>query len=220
MDNEMMEEAVDMGAWLGRKQAFSGMAGRCSAADAHCLLRLREGKKYKTFGLTWDAFCTARLGISRSLADKTIRLLEEFGETYFHLTGLIPIAPEDYRLIAGAVSAEGVEHAGEAIAIAPHNAVKLAEAVGKLKRQARLALPPPAPKPAPKPPPQAAAKPEPAVECDPLGHALDALQDVVQDLERQLAGGVGNHNRAALMTVLSGSVTRLDRLHRNLYAYR
>jgi len=216
MDATNLEDAVDLGAWLGRKQAFSGMAGRCSAADAHCLLRLREGKKYKAFGLTWDAFCTARLGISRSLADKTIRLLEEFGETYFHLAGLIPIAPEDYRLIAGSVSAEGVEHAGEAIPIAPHNAVKLAEAVGKLRRQARLALAPPAPKPAPQP----AAQPEPAAKCDPLCGALDALQDVVEDLERQLAGGVGNHNRAALMTLLSGSVTRLDRLHRNLYAYR
>jgi len=205
MDTTKLEDAVDLGAWLGRKQAFSGIAGRCSAADAHCLLNLREGKTYKAFGLTWEEFCSQRLGISRSQADKTIRLLEEFGESYFHLTGLIPIAPEDYRRIAAAVSADGVEHAGERIPIAPQYAVKLAKLVGNLKQQARLALPAPAPKPAPAKPP-----------ADPMGQTVDQLQDAVEQMERLLAGGAGRYSLSLLLTVLGGAAQRLSRLHGSL----
>jgi len=148
MDERKFDEAIDLGAWLGRKQAFSGMAGRCSAADAHCLRSMKDEQKYKTFGLTWMSLLTA-LGISRSLADKTIRLFEEFGETYFYLTGLIPIAPEDYRRIAGSVTADGLRHGGETIAIVPQNAPKLAAAVQDLKRQTQLALPAPGSRPRP-----------------------------------------------------------------------
>jgi hypothetical protein len=37
MENDGMESAVDLGTWLGRRQAFAAVAGRCSAADAECL---------------------------------------------------------------------------------------------------------------------------------------------------------------------------------------
>lgn len=211
MDAGNLDEALELGAWLGRKQAFSGMAGRCSAADAHCLFTLREEKKYRGFGMTWDEFCSKRLGISRAQADRTIRLLEEFGEAYFHLTGLVPIAPADYRLIAGAVTADGVEQAGERIAIAPQNAARLGEAVDRLKQQARLALPPPAPKPAAQP--AAIAAPE-----DPVWLSIDRLQDVVGDIERLLAGGPGGRSLSVLLTVLGGTSDRLGRLHRSLRA--
>jgi hypothetical protein len=215
MDETKLEEAIELGSWLGRKQAFSGMAGRCSAADAVCILKLREEKRYKATGLTWDEFCPQRLGISRSQADKTIRLLEEFGEPYFHLSGLVRIPPEDYRLIAGAVSGDGVQHAGDRIAIAPQNAVKLAEAVGALKRQARLALPAPEPAPAGEP----AAMPADAnPPGDPTWRAARQLGDAVGELERLLAGGPGHNDRATLMTILRCSVERLGRLDRNLRA--
>lgn len=205
MDEKNLKEAIELGTWLGRKQAFSNMAGRCSAADAHCVRTLREEKMYKATGLTWEEFCQQRLGISRALADKTIRLLEEFGETYFHLAGLIHVPPDDYRLIAGAVSADGVQHAGESIAIVPQNAVKLAEAVKELRQQARLALPAPAP---------AAAK----LPADPMWRTVDKLQDAVEEMERLLAGGPGNYNRSTLMTVLGGTSERLGRLNRSLRA--
>ncbi|HMD70796.1 MAG TPA: hypothetical protein VKF41_05600 [Bryobacteraceae bacterium] len=208
-EKKKLEEAMELGAWLGRKQAFSGMAGRCSAADAYCILKLREGKKYKAASLTWEEFCSQRLGVSRSLADRTIRLLEEFGETYFHLTGLIPMAPEDYRLIAASVSADGVQHGGETVPIAPQNAVKLAEAVKNLKQQARLALPAPAPAAEP-----AAAK----LPADLVSRTVGQLQDAVVGLERLLADGPGCHDRSALMTVLGGASERLGRLNRSLRA--
>jgi hypothetical protein len=217
MDAGNLEQALDLGAWIGRKQAFGGMAGRCSAADAHCLATLRETKGYKGFGLTWEEFCSARLGISRAQADRTIRMLEEFGETYFYLTGLVSIAPADYRRIAGAVSADGVEHAGERIPIVPQNAARLAGAVENLKQQARLALP--APEPAATPAATPAAQPAAAklIE-DPVWPAIDRLQDVVGELERRLADGPGRLNLSVLMTVLGGTSERLGRLHRNLRA--
>jgi hypothetical protein len=199
MDERKFDEAIDLGAWLGRKQAFSGMAGRCSAADAHCLRSMKDEQKYKTFGLTWDEFCSRRLGISRSLADKTIRLFEEFGETYFYLTGLIPIAPEDYRRIAGSVTADGLRHGGETIAIVPQNAPKLAAAVQDLKRQTQLALPAP-------------GKPPKTAMCQAAGR----LQSAVGELEQLLADDPGNHDRAALMVLLVGAAERLCRLHCNL----
>ncbi|HUI80868.1 MAG TPA: hypothetical protein VLY24_23240 [Bryobacteraceae bacterium] len=37
-------QAFDLGTWLGRKQAFGLMAGKCSAADAECLRNIREQK--------------------------------------------------------------------------------------------------------------------------------------------------------------------------------
>lgn len=199
MDAKNFDEAIDLGTWVGRKQAFSGMAGRCTAADAHCLRSMREEKKYKTLGLSWGDFCSRHLGISRSLADKTIRLFEEFGESYFYLTGLIPIAPEDYRRIAGSVSAEGVRHGSEQIPIVPQNALRLAAAVQDLKRQARLSLPAPA------------ESPDATVS-----RATHRLQSAVGELEQLLAGGPGNHNRAALMILLVGSAERLCRLNRTL----
>jgi hypothetical protein len=193
------DEAIDLGAWVGRKQAFSGMAGRCSAAEAHCLRSMREEKKHRALGLSWDKFCSQRLGISRSMADRTIRLFEEFGEAYFYLNGLLPIAPEDYRRIAGSVGADGVRHGGESIAIVPQNALRLAAAVQDLKRQAQLALA------APEKPPQT-----------PVWRAAGRLESALGNLEKLLADGPDNHDRAALMSVLCAAAERLCRLNCNL----
>ena len=33
-------QAYELGQWMGRKQAFSGLAGRCSATDAECLRKI------------------------------------------------------------------------------------------------------------------------------------------------------------------------------------
>ena len=51
MSNNTHDEGLDLGTWLGRRQAFAVMAGRCSAADAKCLRELRDTKKYKSSGL-------------------------------------------------------------------------------------------------------------------------------------------------------------------------
>jgi hypothetical protein len=140
MDNNQTitaEDAVELGTWIGRKQAFSVVAGRCSAADAKCLREIREAKKYRQLGLTWEQFCRQYAGMGRAMADRTIQQLEEFGESFFHLVGLTRITPEDYRLIAGSVSEQGVEHGGETIPIDPANTARLNTAVDELRRQAK-----------------------------------------------------------------------------------
>jgi hypothetical protein len=39
-----IDEAFDVGAWVGRRQAFALVAGSCSAADAEILFEIREKK--------------------------------------------------------------------------------------------------------------------------------------------------------------------------------
>ena len=36
------QQILDLGAWLGRHQAFGMIANRCTAADAECLKTIRD----------------------------------------------------------------------------------------------------------------------------------------------------------------------------------
>jgi len=75
-------EVLDLGTWIGRKQAFASMAGGCSAADAECLRQMRSQKKHRALGLTWAEFCKQQIGITRQYADRLIGRLEELGPHY------------------------------------------------------------------------------------------------------------------------------------------
>lgn len=142
MQEKKINRAFDLGTWLGRRQAFSIVAGNCSAADAQCLRNIRGNKLYRALGINWDSFCRQHAGISRSLADKIIRQLEEFGAGYFTLAAVTGVTPRDYRLIAGAVSEQGVAHEGETISIVPENAPRLTAAIDDLRQQAAPPEPP------------------------------------------------------------------------------
>jgi hypothetical protein len=198
MDANQIQEAVEVGAWIGRKEAFSGMAGRCSAADARCLLDMKDGSKHKALGLSWDEFCKRHLGISRALADKKIRLLEEFGEEYFYLNSLIATTPEQYRLIAAAVTADGLQFGTERIPFTPQNTARLAQAIEDLSL---LALPEP-------------TQHKPIQ--DPVWRATKQLQCAIEELEELLADGPGQRDRGTLLLVLGSTSQRLGRLDRNL----
>jgi hypothetical protein len=129
-------ELLDLGVALGQNQTFSLVAGRCSAAQAATLLRLRQEKKYLQCAPNWREFCTNYLKISGSEADRIIRLWEEFGASYFELAQLIRISPEGYRAIEPAVKEGALHHEGEAIEFDPENSRKLAAAVAQLKGSA------------------------------------------------------------------------------------
>ena len=129
MEEKQTEDMFDLGAWLGRKQAFTLMAGRCSAAGVVCLRKIREGKRYRALGLTWEEFCRQRAGISRAFADKMIQQLEELGPAYFELSSVTRITPDRFRRIADSVTDEGLSYAGENIGITPENAPLLAQAI-------------------------------------------------------------------------------------------
>jgi hypothetical protein len=104
-DNNTTEDIFDLGAWLGR----------CSAATVVCLRKIREGKRYRALGLTWEQFCRQRAGVSRAWADKVILQLEQLGPLYFELSSVTRITPAQFRQIADAVTEDGLSYAGEPI---------------------------------------------------------------------------------------------------------
>ena len=130
------EAMMNLGAWLGRHQAFGLIANRCSAADAECLKAIRDSGEYRQLGLTWEQFCTKHAGVSRVHAERQIHYLEEFGGNYFRFAEVMPISAETYRLIAGAVSEQGLECNGERIPLVRENHDKVAAAVTAIRAKA------------------------------------------------------------------------------------
>jgi hypothetical protein len=142
-----MNENTDhqaLGTWLGRRQAYSVIAGTCSAADAKCLHEMRESKAYRTSGLTWDDFCKQHVGMHRSKVDQLIRYFSEFGPTYFTLHQLTGVTADEYRAIHGAIEDGSLRWRDATIPIQAEHAPRLLEAVREL-------APPPSPR-GPKPP--------------------------------------------------------------------
>jgi hypothetical protein len=167
----------DLGAWLGRKQAFTLIAGRCSAATVVCLRKIREGKRYRALGLTWEQFCRQRAGVSRAFADKVILQLEQLGPLYFELSSVTRITPAQFRQIADAVTEDGLSYAGEPIEIIPENAPMLAQAIEILTST------PDSDEFAPEPPEQTFARAERSLRSALLG--LERLAAMPLDIAAQ-----------------------------------
>jgi hypothetical protein len=129
-------DAVELGRWLGRREAFSLIAGRCSGAEIESLRRIRDERLYLAASSSWDKFCTTHVGASRRNVERSIRLLEEFGPAYFQVTQMARIGAEEYRAIAGHVDADGVRLDGSVVALLPENSGRVAAAVGELLRRA------------------------------------------------------------------------------------
>jgi len=136
-----LDDALDSGAWIGRRQAFATIAGACSAADAESLRQIRRGKKYRACNMNWEEFCAQRLGLSRATADRIILQLEEFGPQFFTLAQITGISPVEYRRLAPQVGASDLLHSGESIAITPENAPRLIEAMKEMRGPALPAEP-------------------------------------------------------------------------------
>jgi hypothetical protein len=124
---------LELGVILGQNIAFGVVAGRCSAAQAQSLRRLRDEKLYKRCCEKWEDFCPQYLKISRTEADRTIRLLEEFGPIYFELSQLTRVSPETYRAIAPAIENGVLHHNGESIPLNADNSRKVAAAVAEMR---------------------------------------------------------------------------------------
>jgi hypothetical protein len=134
---------VELGRLLGRREAFATVAGRCSAAEAESLHRIRQEKTYRELGLTWDEFCEKRLGACRRSIDRMLRLFDEFGPQYFHVAQITHVTPDEYRAIAPNISAEGVQVDGDVIALLPENSEQVSAAVaGLLQREKPVKAPP------------------------------------------------------------------------------
>ena len=136
---------LELGQWLGRREAFGLIAGRCSAADIECIRRIRDEKMYRDRAHNWDEFCTEHIGASRRKVDESIRHLEEFGPAFFHAAQLTRITAEEFRAIAPDVSLAGVRLDGEVIAFVPEERRRVAAAIAELGRRSGAKTPPPAP---------------------------------------------------------------------------
>ena len=201
-DNHKIDDVFDLGTWMGRKQAFAAVAGRCSAADAECLRTIRQKKLYRARGVTWQQFCTQYAGISRALADNLIRRLEEFGPAYFHVAEVAKITPQQYRLIAPAVSEAGVQFGEECIAFSPENAPRIAAAVEQLRTLAGQQAKAPSKAPS-------KAMDEGALT---FAQARKHLAETLAELEGVSRLEMDAVDRQALRAVLDAAVERLGRL--------
>jgi hypothetical protein len=203
MEEKQTEDMFDLGAWLGRKQAFTLMAGRCSAAGVVCLRKIREGKRYRALGLTWEEFCRQRAGISRAFADKMIQQLEELGPAYFELSSVTRITPDRFRRIADSVTDEGLSYAGENIGITPENAPLLAQAIEVLTSGAGSA--------------EFEAS-EAEIAARTFARAERSLRSAVADLERLAAMRLDLGDQQKLSITLAAARNTLERISASVRA--
>jgi hypothetical protein len=129
---EADELSESLGRWLGRREAFGLMAGRCAAADVETLRQIREQKLYKQKRRTWAECCTLDLHVARRSVDREIGYLEEFGPEFFHVRQMAHITAQEYRSIASHVTKEGVHLNGTTVPLLPENSQQVAAAVGEL----------------------------------------------------------------------------------------
>jgi hypothetical protein len=177
---------------MGRRQAFALVAGRCLSADAEILSEIREKKLFRTIEQTWEDFCAKRLGMNRSYVDRVIRQFKEFGPNFSKLSCFTRIKPAEYRMIAAAVTDDGLAYGGEVIALESENAPKLAEAVEALRRD---------------------SIPE-TDQLDPAEQAFTkaekAMKSAVSEFERLQAMQLDMEGRTKLMSALESCRNRLD----------
>ena len=138
-----IKDALDLGMMLGNNQALGLVAGRCSAAQAAGLKRLREEEKYKAVTPRWRDFCSRYLRISGAEADRIIQLWNEFGAGYFEVSHLTRVSPDTYRAIAPSIRDGALHTNGEVIELNVENSRRLAAAMAEVRKQTRR------PKPAP-----------------------------------------------------------------------
>ena len=190
-------EVLELGTWLGRKQAFAEVAGRCSAADAECLRQVRKRKMHRKLKMSWRDFCKQHLGMAGATADLIIRRLEEFGPSYFVLAQATGITESEYRRISSAVRDQKLLHAGEEIPITAENAPRLAAAVEALRRASTPTLPAPLSA-------EADAKAGAAGTYAAAGPAAESAGSTMQDVFRSLEQAE---------RTLTAAVDQIARLH-------
>ena len=125
---------LDLGSVMGQCHTFGAIAGRCSAAHAATLKRLREERCYLRVSANWRAFCNEYLKMSQTQADHIIQLWEEFGAAYFELAQLTRISPETYRALAPAIQNGALHCNGQAIELRVENSRQVAAVVAELRR--------------------------------------------------------------------------------------
>ena len=133
------QQVLELGIMLGQRRAFGLVAGRCSAAQAECLRKVRDEKTYLKFATTWDESCVRQLKISKRTADRAIALLKKHGTLYFETAALTGITPAEFERIEQAIQRDGIHAGSDVIALIPENAARAVDAVARLQAESAAA---------------------------------------------------------------------------------
>jgi hypothetical protein len=188
-----VEDNFELGRRLGRREALSGVAGRCAAAEVAEMREIRDKKLYLGRAADWPEFCIKDMHTTKDTANRLIRYLDEFGPSYFMLAAITKVSPETYRTMAPSIEEDKLRWNGEAIALIPENAAKVTAAVNELRKTVTVK-----------------AAPAPAEPEDPLRVLEAACKDVAAQIERTIP--LTRHRSAYLRAVLSYLRERLNRL--------
>jgi len=139
--DEMSDEqqVLELGVLLGQRRAFGLVAGRCSAAQAECLRKVRDEKTYLKFASNWAEFCERQLKVGKRTADRTIALLKKHGTLYFETAALTGITPAEFERIEHAIEQDGIHVGSDVIALIPENSARAVDAVARLQAEAAAA---------------------------------------------------------------------------------
>ena len=120
--------------WLGRREAFALVAGRCSAAEVESLREIRDKKLYLESGETgWDDFCRVHLKTSRRKIDTAIGQLDKYGRAFFHATQALRLTEAEFCAIREHVSEEGAMLEGQLVPWTPENGARITEGLTRLR---------------------------------------------------------------------------------------
>ena len=126
----------ELGVMMGQRRAFGMVAGRCSAAQAECLRKIRDENLFLPYASSWDEYCTQHLKVSRRTADRVVKQLKESGPLFFEVAVLTGVTYQQYRRIAKSIEPDGIHVGGEVIALIPANTDRAIEAVSRLQAEA------------------------------------------------------------------------------------
>ena len=126
---------IELGQWMGRREAFGLIAGRCSAADIEIVRRIKEEKLYARMNCTWSQFCSRHLHVARRTVDAEIEHLHRFGPAFFTIRQLTHVRLKDYQAIAPHVTEQGVQLDGRVAPLLPENSEALTAAVQELVKR-------------------------------------------------------------------------------------
>lgn len=129
---DITEPGIELGKWMGRREAFGLIAGRCSAAEVESLRRIHDDRLYEGLHCTWDEFCARNLGVAPRTVERDLANLRRFGPAFFTLRQLTRVSVREYQAIAPQVSEDGVRVNGAVVALLPENSEALAGAVKTL----------------------------------------------------------------------------------------
>jgi hypothetical protein len=129
---QIVQPGGELWKWIGRREAFGIVAGRCSAAEVETIPRIRDGNLYQELHPTWDEFCVKQLHVNRRKVDREITNLKRFGPAFFTLRQLTRVSVREYGLIADHISEDGVRVNGAVVPLLPEHSDALAGAVESL----------------------------------------------------------------------------------------